>query len=102
VIVDLEEPPDERRTLRDGFRVEARIVIDEAKDVLKVPTSALFRVVGKHTVFQVVDDIVRAQEVTIGRQNGLEAEILEGLSEGDKVVLHPSDRIEAGVKVRPR
>jgi HlyD family secretion protein len=102
VIVDLVDPLEERQALGDGFRVEARIVIDEAKGVLKVPTSALFRVEGKHTVFQVVDDIVRAQEIRIGRQNGLEAEILEGLSEGDKVVLHPSDRIEAGVKVRPR
>ena len=33
------------------------------------------------------------QTVKVGRQNGLEAEILEGLSEGDKVVLHPSDQI---------
>jgi HlyD family secretion protein len=102
VIVDLVDPLEERQTLGDGFRVEARIVIDEARDVLKVPTSALFRVAGKHTVFQVVDDVVRAQEVKIGRQNGLEAEILGGLSEGDKVVLHPSDRIEAGVKVKRR
>jgi HlyD family secretion protein len=45
---------------------------------------------------------VRQQPVKIGRQNGLEAEILEGLKEADKVVLHPSDRIEAGVKVQQR
>ena len=38
----------------------------------------------------------------VGRQNGLEAEILEGLSEGDEVVLHPSDQIEDGVKVHQR
>ena len=29
VIVDLVDPPEERKTLGDGFRVEARVVIDE-------------------------------------------------------------------------
>ena len=43
VIVDFVDPPEKRHTLGDGFRVEARIVIDEAHDVLKIPTSALFR-----------------------------------------------------------
>lgn len=102
VIVDLVDAAAERLSLGDGFRVEARVVIDEARDVLKAPTSALFRAGGNSAVFKVVDGVVRQQEVKVGRQNGLEAEILEGLSEGDKVVLHPSDRIEAGVKVRQR
>jgi HlyD family secretion protein len=77
-------------------------VIDEARDALKVPTSALFRIGDKSAVFLVADDIVLEREVVVGRQNGLEAEILDGLSEGDAVVLHPSDRIEAGVTVRQR
>lgn len=102
VIADLTDPPEERRSLGDGFRVEARVVIDEARDVLKVPTSALFRAGQQSAVFQVVDGVVRQQPVKIGRQNGLEAEILEGLQAGDNVVLHPSDRIEPGVKVRQR
>jgi HlyD family secretion protein len=88
--------------LGDGFRVEARVVIDEARDVLKVPTSALFRVGGESAAFRVVDGIVHEQRVKVGRQNGLEAEVLEGLAEGDLVVLHPSDRIEEGVQVRQR
>jgi HlyD family secretion protein len=102
VIVDLVERPEERSALGDGFRVEARVVIDEAKGALKVPTSALFRVGSESAVFQVVDGVVRQQTVRIGRQNGLEAEVLEGLAEGDRVVLHPSDQIEAGVQVRQR
>ena len=32
VIVDLVDPPEQRTTLGDGFRVEARIVIDEANE----------------------------------------------------------------------
>ena len=79
VIVDFVDPPEARTTLGDGFRVEARIVIDEADDVLKVPTSALFRVGKESAVFKVVDDVVHEQIVKIGRQNGLEAEVLEGL-----------------------
>jgi HlyD family secretion protein len=102
VIVDLVDPPEERRTLGDGFRVEARVVIDEALDVLKIPTSALFRVGNEPAVFQVIDGVVHQQDVQTGRQNGLEAEILDGLAEDDHVVLHPSDRVEDGVQVRQR
>jgi HlyD family secretion protein len=102
VIVDFVDPPEARRTLGDGFRVEARIVIDEADDVLKVPTSALFRVGKQSAVFRVADDVVHEQIVKIGRQNGLEAEVLEGLSAGDQVVVHPSDQIEDGVQIRQR
>jgi HlyD family secretion protein len=102
VIVDLVDPPAERPSLGDGFRVEARVVIDEAKNVLKIPTSTLFRVGEQSAVYKVVDGVVHQQIVKIGRQNGLEAELLEGLAEGDQVVLHPSDQIEDGVEVRPR
>lgn len=102
VIIDLVDPPESRRTLGDGFRVEARIVIDEARDVLIVPTSALFRIGSESAVFRVNDDMVHLQKVKVGRQNGLEAEILEGLDEGDRVVVHPSDQVEDGVAVRQR
>jgi HlyD family secretion protein len=102
VIVDLVEPLENRQTLGDGFRVEARIVVDEARDVLKVPTSALFRVGKDWAIFTVVDRVVRQQFVKVGRQNGLEAEILSGLQAGDQVVLHPSDRVEEGVQARQR
>ncbi len=102
VIVDLVEPPEQRPTLGDGFRVEARIVIDEAQNVLRIPTSALFREGEDPAVFLVQNGIAHKHKVTVGRQNGLEAEIAKGLSEGDEIVLHPSDQIEDGVKVRQR
>jgi HlyD family secretion protein len=102
VIVDLIDPPKQRPTLGDGFRVEARIVIDEAENVLRVPTSALFRVKDKPAVFRVEGGVAHQQLIKVGRQNGLEAEIVEGLSEGDEIVLHPSDQIEDGVKVKQR
>jgi HlyD family secretion protein len=102
VIVDLVDPPHEREKLNDGFRVEARIVVAEAENVLKTPTSALFRVGGDWAVFRVEDGVARQQIVKLGLQNGLEAEVLEGLAEGDQVVTHPGDNITDGVRVKPR
>jgi HlyD family secretion protein len=40
--------------------------------------------------------------VRIGRSNGVETEVLDGLEENDQVVVHPSDRIQGGVAVRIR
>ena len=102
VIVDFVDPLEKRPTLGDAYRVEARIIIDEARDVLKIPTSALFRVGPDPAVFQVKNHVAHQTIVKVGRQNGLEAEILDGLNEGDMVVLHPSDQIQDGVKVRQR
>ncbi len=102
VIVDLLDPPQDRVSLGDGFRVEARIIVREAEDVLKAPTSALFRVGENWAVFRVADGVAREQLVEIGLQNGLEAEVLAGLASGDQVVVHPGDDVADGTKVRVR
>ncbi len=101
VIVRLMDPPTARRQLGDGFRVEARIVVDEADGVVKAPTSALFRSGGEWAVFAVVDGKAEQRAVQLGLQNGLEAEVTEGLAEGDEVVVHPGDDVADGVGVRP-
>lgn len=102
VIVDLLDPPQERTSLGDSFRVEARIIVAEVDDVLKVPTSALFRVGGEWAVFRVADGVARERLVKIGLRNGLEAEVVEGLSMGDRVVVHPGDDVSDGTPVRER
>jgi HlyD family secretion protein len=102
VIIDLADPPNMWQTLGDGFRVEARIVIAQASDVLKAPTSALFRVGSDWAVFRIEDGVARQRIVHVGIQNGLEAEVLDGLKQGDLVVIHPGDNIVDGKAVKPR
>lgn len=101
-IVDLVDPPQERTALGDGFRVEARIIVSEATEVLKTPTSALFRVGDDWAVFRVVDGVARQTVVQLGMQNGLEAEVVDGLDAGQQVVVHPGDDVADGVAVRSR
>ncbi|MDB5336051.1 MAG: yknX 2, partial [Planctomycetaceae bacterium] len=102
VIVDLIDPPEKRATLGDAYRIEAEIILWENDNVLKVPTSALFRKGSQWSVFKVVDGRARQQSVEIGHRNGLEAEVLKGLSDQDTVIVHPSDRIADGVQVSVR
>ncbi len=101
-IVDLVDPPQDRTALGDGFRVEARIIVSEATDVLKTPTSALFRVGEDWAVFCVVAGVAQQTVVKLGMQNGLEAEVVEGLAAGDQVVVHPGDDVADGTGVKAR
>jgi HlyD family secretion protein len=40
------------------------------------------------------------QILQIGERNDAFAQVLSGLESGDKVILHPSDRVADGVSVR--
>ena len=102
IIIDLSDPPSARPTLGDSYRIEARIVIWESADVVKVPAGALFRRGGQWAVFRVEEGRAVARTVTIGHDNGLEAEVLSGLADGDRIILHPTDRVADGVAVRER
>ncbi len=102
VIVDLVDPPKKRPRLGDRYRVEARIVIWEGEDVLQVPAGALFRSGDSWAVYAVVGGKAVVRNVRVGHGNGLTTEILEGIEEGDQVVVHPSDRIADGIAVVPR
>ena len=102
VIIDFTDPPAQWRRLGHGYRVEARIVLWENEDVLKVPLSALFRDAGDWTIFVEREGRAEKRRVEPGRQNGLESEILEGLAVGERIVLYPSDRVVAGVRLTAR
>jgi HlyD family secretion protein len=101
VVVDLADPEEAWKALGDGYRVEVRIVIWEAKDAVKVPTTSLFRAGEAWSVFVVEGGRARARAVEIGKRGGLEAEVRKGLAPGETVIVHPSDRIAEGVRVAP-
>ncbi len=102
VIIDLTDPRETWADLGHGYRVDAAISIWQGEDILQVPTGALFRQAGEWAVFRVVDGEAVMTPVRLGRNNGQVAQILEGLSQQDIVVLHPSERIEEGVALEAR
>lgn len=102
VIADLTTPTEHRRSLGDGFRVEAHIVVDEAVSVLKVPVAALFRQDTRWAVFVAEAGRARLRTIEIGRRNDQDAEVLAGLREAELVVLHPGDSVREGRRLRSR
>lgn len=83
----------------DNFRIDVRIVIWQGENSLKIPSSALFRNGEKWNVFVVEYGKAKRREVNIGHQNSAEAEVLEGLNEGETVILHPPNQLEEGASV---
>jgi HlyD family secretion protein len=93
---------DEPASLGDAYRVETKIVTWEGRDVLKVPLSALFRCDQSWCVFVVRDNQAQRRGVTIGHRSNFEAEVQAGLSQGEVVILHPTEQVNAGQRVSLR
>jgi HlyD family secretion protein len=96
VIADFIDSPD---GLGDGYRVDARIVIWENPDVLKVPASCLFRVGERWSAFTIENGRARVVPVEVGHRNAAEAEITKGLNVGAPVILHPANDLKDGARV---
>lgn len=102
VVVRIGSPPEQHAGLGHGYRVETRVVIWQENDIVIVPTSALFRQGGAWAVLAVANGRARLKTVGIGRDNGLEAQVLKGLEPGDRVVLYPPASLSDGGKVAER
>ncbi|HEX9020770.1 MAG TPA: efflux transporter periplasmic adaptor subunit, partial [Nitrospirota bacterium] len=102
VIVDFTSPPEIWQGLGDGYRLDASFIVWEGRDVLQVPASALFRRGEDWALFIVEKKRARMKSVEVGHRNGLVAEIVKGLAEGEQVIVHPDDRLREGNRVRIR
>jgi HlyD family secretion protein len=102
VIVDLTSPSDLWHALGDGYRLEAHFILWEGKDILQVPTSALFRSGQDWTVFVEENGRARRRTVAVGQRTGLAAELLSGLRENERVVAYPDDAVSDGTRIRSR
>jgi HlyD family secretion protein len=102
VIVALTSPAPDWQRLGDGYRVEARLIVWEANDVLQLPASALFRDGDGWAAFVIEQGKARKRRVSIGHGNGLQTELVAGIDAGARVIVHPDDRIRDGVLVDNR
>ncbi|MCK9368317.1 MAG: efflux RND transporter periplasmic adaptor subunit [Metallibacterium scheffleri] len=102
VVSDLLTPAERWPLLGDAYRVEARFVLWESADALRVPHSSLFRAGEQWAVFAAQDRRAARRLVKLGHHGVLFAEILDGLAEGETIVTYPDDRLADGARVEVR
>jgi HlyD family secretion protein len=96
VVVDVPNAPP---TLGDGYRLDASIVVWEGREVLTVPAGALLRSDKGWELFAIRDGRAQRVPVRIGHVGSGVAEVLGGVSRGERVVVFPPDALRAGMRV---
>jgi RND family efflux transporter MFP subunit len=90
--------PDNR--LVSGTTVEIHITTSSKPDAIVVERKNILKEKGKYYVYVVKNNKTEKREVTLGKQQGLDVNILEGLNPGDKLVVEGQMLLENGSKVK--
>lgn len=99
VEVDFEQP-EEARGLLVGYSADVEIVLEAKADVLRIPTAAI-QEGGRVLVFR--DGVLEARTVRAGLSNWEQTEVLEGLVEGDRIVISlEKEGVKPGARAVPQ
>ena len=99
VLLDFTDRPERWASIADGYRVVAHITVWQSTNVLQVPVSSLFRIGTGWATFVVRDGRAKLTPVSVGKANDEVGQVLRGLEAGDRVIVHPSDRVADGVQI---
>jgi HlyD family secretion protein len=102
VMLQFTGPPADWERLGPGYRVWGRVYLREAPSAVLASVGALVRDRGTWAVFRLESGRAVLRPVKVGAMTDRDAEILSGLSLGDRLVEFPSDQVGDGVRVAPR
>jgi HlyD family secretion protein len=91
---------DKPEGLKIDFDTDVDVLLGQADSVLKIPAESIrTNKDGRTYVFSVDGTKVIEKDVKLGLQSDMEAQIIEGVEAGDKVILNPSTNIRSGVLI---
>ena len=97
IFVDLQDPS----ILKPGYEVEVRVETARRDNALLLPRESVQSVDQSHfRVMKIQKGRVKYQDVTLGLNNQEQVEILNGLQEGDQVVLDANLQLSANTRVK--
>lgn len=99
VYIDFTSPKEKWSRLGHGYQLDVEIILKDKPNSLILPVVAMVREGEQWTSFVIVDNVAEKRILTVGAFNGLNVEILDGLSEGERVIYNPSANIEDGILV---
>ena len=103
IVLDIDPSEAAAARIGPGYRLVTRIEVWASDGpTLVVPIDALFRQGVSWAVFTLRDGHARLTPVTLGRRNDEVAQVIDGIAEGDTVIVHPGRSVEDGSLVVPR
>jgi len=75
--------------VKPGMSADVEVIVATRNNALFVPTQVILEREGKKRVYVVVEGRARATTVKLGESNWSSTEILEGLREGDRIIVNP-------------
>lgn len=84
--------------LKPGFQLIMEIETEKVKGLV-IPVEAIQYEQEKSFVFIVEKGIAKKQEIELGISSGDKAEVVNGLTSGDRIISNPSDKVTDGMEV---
>lgn len=86
--------------LKPGMTAEIEVLVSQKKDVLQVPVQCVVERGGKFRAFVKTPSGIESRELALGGTNDTVLEIVDGLKEGELVLMNPrSDMPDAGERL---
>lgn len=92
--------PDPEKKLRHGMFGRLNLVVEQHDGVLVAPYNSISWEGEKQFVYKVLDDKIGRKEIKVGMRNDTHVEVLEGLEEGDSLVVGSLLDLKDGAKVK--
>lgn len=95
IIIELEDGT----LLKPNYDVDIKITTESKNDIIVVPESAVFDYEGGTCVFVVQDEKAIIRKITKGLEGDGLLEVMEGLAEGETILVKPDNSIKEGIRI---
>lgn len=102
VIIDVDDKTGAAERLGHGYQLDATVIVWADDTALRLPIGAMFRRNGAWHVYKMENDMARLIPVEVGQRNDQYAQVLDGLIDGDIVILDPGSSVNDKTRVRSR
>jgi HlyD family secretion protein len=87
--------------VKPGMSADVEVIVARRQNALFVPSQSILEREGKRWVHRIADGRARLVAVKVGENNWQSTEILEGLGEGDQIIVNPDvPGLSDGARVR--
>ena len=91
--------PNPESKLKPGMFARVQLVIAKQTDVVMVPLKAVTEGEKRPVVFLAANGVARACDVKLGISDGVDVEVISGVSEGDKVIVQGNLGLKDGARI---